>query len=82
MSCEGASGGHDPTFQMFEKFIGIKFSGFLQEIQEKLRDGIPKMRLNMIDELEKTSMIREYCECTEELKGFYNRMIEKYANFV
>ena len=36
----------------------------------------------MIDELEKTSMIREYCECTEELKGFYNRMIEKYANFV
>lgn len=65
---------------MFEKAFGMKFQGFLKIIQTNLRMGIPKMRLEMIDELERTSLIREYCECTNELRECYNRVMEKYAN--
>ena len=36
----------------------------------------------MIDELEKTSNIREYCSCAEELKECYNKVIDCYAELV
>ena len=36
-ACEGGSGGNSPSFQIYERALGIQFDGELEEVQRAMR---------------------------------------------
>lgn len=82
ISSAGGTGGCDPSFQIFEKGVGICFEGFYKNIQEDLKTGMSTDHKRLISYFESNSQIREYCRKNQELTSSYNQILNEYASFL
>lgn len=67
ISSDGGAGGFDPCYQIFERAMGINFSGALSNAQGVFRNGFPKSVNRLIADMEKISLIRDFCELNPEV---------------
>ena len=47
----GGTAGYDPSYQIFERAFGITFTGDLEDVQTKLRVGMPARTRDLITEM-------------------------------
>jgi Indoleamine 2,3-dioxygenase len=75
VSSVGGSAGNDPSVQIFERFMGIKYSGIHDTLQTLLKQGFQGAHADCIDFLEENHVIRDFLNYDVNAKS---DMIEGY----
>lgn len=81
-SSTGGTAGSDPSFQLFEKNFGMQFHGPYKKIQEGMRTGMIAQHRLLLDYVESSSTLRQFCESEEVLKTKYNEVLKAYVRFL
>jgi len=83
VSSEGGSVGNDPSFQMFERGMGIKFDGDIDTVQEYYATGFIGPHKKMVQFIEENTQLRSYVlqRQSEIMIQLYNSIIDRYILF-
>lgn len=79
----GGSAGGDPCVQVFERFVGLKFPGVFDSLQDELQLSFVGRHKDCVQFLEKHHVIRPFLEssphATADMVQAYNELLEVYA---
>jgi len=83
LDSEGGSAGNDPSFQIFERGMGIKMGGAIAESQKVMASGFIAPHKKLVDFMDQNSQIRAYVieRRSETMTKLYNDVIDKYIAF-
>ena len=79
----GGSAGNDPSVQIFERFMGIKYSGIHDTLQTLLKQGFMGQHADCITFLENNNIIRDFLSFDKhadpEMIEGYNELLLAFA---